>query len=163
MSTERYPYDAAANVAKLRGLDKLRAVADRGTAAYLHRLWVQLEPTWRAEERRGAQEADYGVGGSAAFPDDYSAFDAVAVPERGTAAHETWARTNALVFHAWKEFLEQLESHKMDYVHRTGRELTKDQQAAHRERFVRVMRRQYGVAYADQKWLGEHDSWQERR
>jgi hypothetical protein len=164
VSTEHdYPFDPAADVTRLRGLDKLRAVADRGTAAYLHGLWVKLEPTWRAEERRSAQEADYGVGGSAAFPDDYSAFDALATPERDTAARSAWDRKNALVFHAWQEWLEKLEAYKVDYLNRIGRELSRDQVAAHRERFVVLMRRQYGVAYADPKWLDEHNAWQERR
>jgi|SRR6478736_4442184 len=164
MTTERdYPFDPAADVTRLRGLDRLRAVADRGTAAFLHGLWVRLEPTWRREERRTAQEADYGAGGSAVFPDDYSALDALAHPERGTAAREVWDRKNSLVFHAWQEFLERLEAHKMDYFDRTGRELTRDQVAAHRDRFAQLVRRQYGVAYADAKWLDEHNAWQERR
>ena len=164
MSTERdYPYSPTADATRLHGLDKLRAVADRGTAAYLHGLWLKLEPTWRAEERRSAQEADYGVGGSAVFPDDYSAFDAVAPPESGTAARSTWDRANALVFHAWQEWFEQLEAYKMEHVDRTGRELSRDQVAAHRDRFAQIMRRKYGRAFADPKWLDEHNAWQERR
>jgi hypothetical protein len=164
MTTERdYPYDPAANVSQLRGLDKLRAVADRGTAAYLHGLWVRLEPTWRAEEHRSAQEADYGVGGSAVFPDDYSALDAMAPPERDTAARSAWDRKNALVFHAWQEWLEKLEAYKVDYFDRNGRELNREQVEAHRMRFVALLRRQYGVAYADPNWIKEHDAWQERR
>ena len=160
MTTERdYPHDRAADVAKLRGLDKLRAVADRGTAAYLHGLWAKLEPTWRAEERR----QDYGAGGSAQFPDDYSAFDAPTVPEAGTAARSVWDRKNALVFHAWQEWFEKLEAYTVDYLEKTGQELGRDQASAHRDRFAQLVRREYGVAYADPKWLDEHNAWQERR
>lgn len=164
MTSERdYPYSVDADVTKLRGLDKLRAVSDRGTAAYLHRLWVQLEPGWRREERRSAQEADYGPGGSAQFPDDFSSFDAIAAPEKGTAARDAWDRKQSLVFHAWQEWLEKLEAYKVDYFERTGTELSRDQIAAHRERFARLMRRHYGIAYADQRWVDEHNAWQERR
>jgi hypothetical protein len=160
MGTERdYPFDASADVTRLHGLDKLRAVADRGTAAYLHGLWVKLEPTWRRADAR----ADYGAGGEAQFPDDYSAFDSVAVPETGTAARVAWDSKNALVFHAWQEWLEKLEAYKVDYLEKTGRELGRDQVAAHRDRFAQMMRRQYGVAYADPKWTDEHNAWQERR
>lgn len=164
MSSERdYPYSADADVTRLRGLDKLRGVADRGLATYLHGLFVQLEQTWRREERRSAQEADYGAGGSAQFPDDYSSFDAVAPPERGTAARSEWDRKNSLVFHAWEEFLERLEAHKVDYYDRTGRELSRDQVSAHRDRYAQMLRRRHGIAYADPKWLEEHESWKERR
>jgi len=143
VTTEReFPFDPAADATKLRGLDKLRAVADRGTAAWLHRLWAQLEPQWRREDRRN----DFGAGGTAQFPDDYSAFDVATVPERDTAARAEWDRKNALVFHAWQEFLERLEAHKMDYFDRTGSELTRDQVAAHRDRFAQLVRRQYGIA-----------------
>lgn len=159
MTTERdFPYDPRADVTSLRGLQKLQAVADRGTAGYLHDLWVRLEPTWRAEER----SADYGAGGTASFPDDYSAFDDTA-PEPGSAARIEWDRKNALVHAAWREFLEGLEAHKIAYRSRTGGELTRDQVAAHRERYARILRRTYGIAFADQKWLAAHDAWQERR
>jgi hypothetical protein len=159
VTTDRdYPYDPAADVTRLHGLSKLRAIADRGTAAYLHGLWVRLEPSWR----RQAQAADYGVGGSAQFPDDYSSFDRVETPEQGTAARSEWDRKNALVHAAWHEFLERLEAHRMGHADRTRSELTRDQVAAHRDRFAQILRREYGVAYADPKWVEEHDSWQER-
>jgi hypothetical protein len=159
-ATDRdYPYDPAADVTKLHGLDKLRAVADRGTAAYLHRLYVQLEPTWRRDDAR----ADFGAGGTAQFPDDYSAFDVVQAPEAGTAAREVWDRKNAVVFHAWEQWSRDLEVYKMDYFERIGAELSRDQAAKHRERFAQAMRREYGFAYPDPKWLDEHNAWQERR
>lgn len=163
MSSERdFPYDPRADVTKLHGLDKLRAVADRGWAAELHKLWVQNEPRWRAEGERGAKDADYGLGGSAVFPDDYSAFDALGPPAPGTAARSEWERTNSQVFHAWEEWLARLEEYKVDYRERSGRELTAGQDAAHRARWAQIMRRHYGIAYPDPKWVELHKAWQVR-
>lgn len=158
MTTERdYPYSPTADATKLYGLDKLRAVPDRAVAAKLHAIYVELEPTWRA------QEAANGARDSEVFPEDYSAFDCVTPPEAGTAARAEWERTNAVVFHAWQEWGVNLETYKADYLQRTGRELSRDQTAAHRERFGRMMRRKYGRAFADEKWVAEHRAWQERR
>lgn len=160
MSTERdYPFNPDADVTRLHGLARLTAIRDRDTAALLHQLYVQLEPRWRVQDSR----QDFGAGGTAQFPDDYSGFDAVSIPEPNTAARATWDRKNALVFAAWQEFLGKLEEHQMDYLDRTGRELAKDQVSAHRDRFAQMMRREYGVAYADARWLDEHTAWQERR
>lgn len=158
MTTERdFPYSPTADATKLYGLDKLRAVPDRSVAARLHSLYVELEPTWRA------QEAEDKARDSEVFPDDYSAFDAVSPPEPGTAARAAWERENAVVFHAWQEWSANLEAYKADWLQRTGRELSRDQVAAHRERFSKIMRRKYGRAYADERWVAEHRAWQERR
>jgi len=153
-TTERdFPYSPTADATKLYGLDKLRAVEDRRTAAYLHDLYVRFEPAWRAAEARDSE----------VFPEDFSAFDAVRPPEAGTAARALWERENAVVYHAWQEWAANLETYKADYLQRTGRELSRDQVAAHRDRFGKIMRRKYGRAFADERWVEEHNAWQERR
>jgi hypothetical protein len=164
VSTERdYPYSPTADATKLHGLDKLRAVPDRSVAAKLHAIYVELEPTWRAQERQAARGADYGLRGSAVFPDDYSAADALRPPEPGTAARAAWDRQNAVIFHAWEEWLENLEAFKRDYFERAGCELPREQAEAHRDRFAKLMRRKYGQAFADERWIQSHNSWKERR
>lgn len=164
MTTERdYPYSPTADATKLQGLDKLRAVPDRAVAAKLHALYVQLEPGWREQERRDAQAADYGLRGSAVFPDDYSVLDALRPPEQGTAARAAWDRQNAFIFHAWEEWLVNFEAFKRDYLEGTGRELSREQADGHRERFAKMMRRKYGQAFADERWVQAHNEWKERR
>lgn len=164
MSTERdYHYSPTADATRLRGLDKLRAVPDRGVAAKLHALHVRLEPAWRAQEQRAVHAADYGLRGSAVFPDDYSVLDALRPPEPGTAARAAWDQQNAVIFHAWEEWLASLEAFKGEYFEGAGRELTREQIEAHRDRFAKAMRRKYGQAFADERWIQAHNGWKERR
>ncbi len=109
------------------------------------------------------EAADYGRGGSGVFPDDYSVLDALKPPEGGTAARAAWDRQNALIFHAWEEWLASLEAYKQAYFERNGRELNREQCEAHRDRFAKAMRRKYGQAFADERWIQTHNEWKERR
>lgn len=63
-SAADYPYDPAADVYALEGLDKLRAVADRRTAQDMYDLFWVLErrhrdPKARAEATRQAQQREH--------------------------------------------------------------------------------------------------------
>lgn len=106
---------------------------------------------------------DYGLGGSHGFPDDFSAPEAPTVPEKGSAARADWDRKHSLVFHAWAEFRDRLEVHKADHYARTGRDPSPEQMNEYRHRFARIMRRNYGIAFPDPKWIEDHDAWQARR
>src|SRR5688572_19807255 len=60
-SAEDYPFDPEARVENLFGLEKLRAIADRSTAAYLFEMyWVcernERDPKFKAQRAREEQE-----------------------------------------------------------------------------------------------------------
>jgi hypothetical protein len=57
---KRYPYDPAAVSENLRGLEKLRAVADRGLALDLWRLHEANLKRWAVEEGRTRYGAPRG-------------------------------------------------------------------------------------------------------
>ena len=53
-----YPYDPKANVGRLQGLEKLRAVPDRGLAQYLYDLWRDINKPGKQEQIRKQAAAD---------------------------------------------------------------------------------------------------------
>lgn len=118
---------------------------------------------WRGDAWEPPSAPDCGLGGSHGFPDDFSAPEAATVPEKGSAARADWDRKNAIVFHAWQEFSDRLSDYQADHFSRTGRDLIPEQITDHKHRFARIMRRAYGVAFADPRWVEDHNAWHERR
>jgi hypothetical protein len=146
MASERdFPYDPAARVEQLSGLEKLRAVQDRGLAALMFDLWFRVAPDLPL-----AEEYDPGTYGDE--PDTNQLHD----PTDSLADERD--RNNAALHFCWKEFYRSME----DYERKHGRRLNQKQRAQHVWNFAGLMERTYGTAYPSSAWVERRKDWESR-
>lgn len=145
MASERdYPFDPKARVEQLSGLEKLRAVHDRGLAALVFDLWFRVAP-----DQPLAEEYDPGTYGDEPTGELHDPTDSLA-DERD--------RNNAALHFCWKEFYRNME----DYERKYGRRLNQRQRAQHVWNFAEIMTRTYGAPYPLTAWVERRKDWESR-